>query len=69
MTKKQKAFYDYLQKLKTEERDGSRFVETAQRAFFEYWEKFERDGVKDSLTVAMEATEAFIGHPVGVHLN
>ena len=69
MTKKQKAFYDYLQKLKTEEREGSRFVETAQKEFFRYWEKYEKDGVKDSLTVAMEATEAFVGHPVKVHLN
>ena len=45
MTKKQKAFYDYLQKLKTEEREGTRFVETAQKEFFRYWEKYEKDGV------------------------
>jgi hypothetical protein len=69
MTKKQRTFYDYLQKLKTEEREGTRLVETALREFFKYWEKYEKDGVKDSMTVAMEATEAFVGHPVKVHLN
>lgn len=69
MTKKQKAFFDYLQKLKAEEREGTRFVETALRAFFRYWEKYEKDGVKDSMTLAMEATEAFIGLTVKVHLN
>lgn len=69
MTKKQKTFYDYLQKLKTEEREGARFVETALREFFKYWELYERQGVKDSMTVAMEATESFVGHPVKVHLN
>lgn len=70
MTKKQKAFYDYLQKLKTEEKEkGTRFVETALMKFFKYWEKYEKEGVKDSMTVAMEATEAFVGHPVKVHLN
>lgn len=69
MTKKQKAFYDYLQKLKTEEREGTRFVETALKAFFRYWEKYEKDGVKDSMTLAMEATEAFVGLPIVAHLN
>lgn len=69
MTKKQKAFYDYLQELKTEEREDTRFVETALKAFFRYWEKYEKDGVKDSMTVAMESTEAFVGLPVKVHLN
>lgn len=69
MTKKQKAFYDYLQKLRTEEREGTKFVETALKEFFKYWEKYEKDGVKDSMTVAMEATETFVGHPVKVHLN
>jgi hypothetical protein len=37
--------------------------------FFKYWENYEKQGVKDSMTVAMEATEAFVGHPVKVHLN
>ena len=69
MTKKQKAFFDYLQNLKAEEREGTRFVETALREFLKYWEKYEKDGVKDSMTVAMEATEAFVGYPVKVHLN
>jgi hypothetical protein len=66
MTKKQKSFYDYLQKLKAED---IRFVKTALLEFFKYWENFEKQGVKDSMTVAMEATEAFVGHPVKVHLN
>lgn len=69
MTKKQKAFFDYLQKQKAEERKDTRFVETALREFFRYWEKYAKDGVKDSMTVAMEATEAFVGLPVKVHLN
>lgn len=64
MTKKQKVFYNYLQKLKTEEKEGSRLVETALKEFFKYWEKYKKDGVKDSLTVTMEATEAFVGVPV-----
>jgi len=67
MTKKQKAFFDYLQKLKTY--DNQRFVDTALTWFFRYWEKYEKDGVKDSMTVAMEATEAFVGLPVKAHLN
>lgn len=69
MTKKQKAFFDYLQKLKTEERKGTRFVETALNSFFRYWEMYEKQGVKDSMTIAMEATEAFVGLPVVAHLN
>ena len=69
MTKKQKAFFDYLQKLKTEERENTRFVETALREFFKYWELYEKQGVKDSMTIAMESTEAFVGLPVVAHLN
>ena len=69
MTKKQKEFFDYLQKLKAEEREDTRFVEIALIKFFKYWEKYEKDGVKDSMTVAMESTEAFIGLPIVVHLN
>ena len=69
MTKKQKAFYDYLQKLKAEEREDTRFVETALREFFKHWELYEKQGVKDSMTIAMEATEAFVGLPVVAHLN
>ena len=69
MTKRQKAFYDYLQKLKAEEREDTRFVETALREFFRYWEKYEKDGVKDSMTVAMESTEAFVGLPVVAYHN
>ena len=69
MTKKQKAFFDYLQKLKAEEREDTKFVETAFREFFKYWEKYEKDGVKDSMTLAMESTEAFVGLPITVHLN
>ena len=67
MTKKQKAFFDYLQKLKSY--GNQRFVETALKEFFRYWEKYEKDGIKDSMTVAMESTEAFIGIPVSVHMN
>ena len=69
MTKKQKAFFDYLQKLKAEEREDTRFVETALKMFFKYWEKYENDGVKDSMTIAMESTEAFVGLPISVYLN
>ena len=67
MTKKQKAFFDYLQKLK--EYGVPRFIETARKEFFRYWEKYEKDGIKDSMSVAMEATEAFVGLPVVIHLN
>ena len=67
MTKRQKEFYDYLHKLKAY--DNPKFVETALREFFKYWEMYEKQGVKDSMTVAMEATEAFVGLPVVVHLN
>lgn len=67
MTKKQKEFFDYLQKLKSY--GNPRFVETAQKEFFRYWEKYEKDGVKDSMTIAMESTEAFVGLPVKAHLN
>ena len=66
MTKKQKTFYDYLQKLKAED---IRFVKTALLEFFKYWENYEKQGEKDSMTVAMEATEAFVGLPVKAHLN
>jgi hypothetical protein len=69
MTKKQKEFFDYLQKLKAEEREGTRFVEIALIKFFRYWEKYEKDGIKDSMTIAMESTEAFVGLPITVHLN
>ena len=69
MTKKQRAFFDYLQKLKAEDGEGTKFVETALSAFFRYWEEYERSGVKDSMTTAMEATESFVGLPVVAHLN
>lgn len=62
MTKRQKEFYDYLQKLKAY--DNPKFVEIALKEFFKYWEKYEKDGVKDSMTIAMEATEAFVGLPI-----
>lgn len=67
MTKKQKEFYDYLQKLKAY--DNPKFVETALREFFKYWELYEKQGMKDSMTIAMESTEAFVGLPITVHLN
>lgn len=67
MTKKQKLFFNYLQKL--ESYNNPNFVETALKEFYKYWKKYEKDGVKDSMTVAMESTEAFIGLPISVHLN
>ena len=63
MTKKQKTFYEYLQKL---EEKNPKFVEDALGAFFRYWKKYEKDGVKDSITIAMEATESFVGLPIVV---
>lgn len=66
MTKKQKAFYDYLQKLKAED---IRFVKTALLEFLKYWENYEKQGCKDSMTIAMGATEAFVGLPIKAHLN
>lgn len=67
--KKQKAFYDYLQKLKAAERKDTRFVETALMEFFKWWEEYEKEGVVDSMTTAMESTEAFVGYPIRVHLS
>ena len=67
MTKKQKAFYDYLHKL--ESYGNQKFIETALKEFYKYWKKYEKDGIKDSMTIAMESTEAFVGLPVSVHLN
>ena len=40
MTKKQKDFYEYLQKLKSY--DNLKFVETALKAFSKYWEIYEK---------------------------
>ena len=68
MTKKQKAFYDCLQKLKAG-KNGTRLVEAALMKFFKCWEMYEKDGIKDSMTVAMEATEALVEYLVRVHLN
>jgi hypothetical protein len=67
MTKKQKLFFNYLQKL--ESYNNPKFVETALKEFYKYWKKYEKDGVKDSMTLAMESTEAFVGLPISVHLN
>ena len=67
MTKRQKAFFDYLKKL--ESYNNLKFVEIALKEFYKHWKRYEKDGVKDSMTVAMEATEAFVGLPVKVHLN
>lgn len=66
MTKKQKSFYDYLQKLKSIDQ---KFAERALKEFLKFWEKYEHDGVADSMTEAMVSTEAFIGMPVTAHLN
>lgn len=67
MTKYQQTFFDYLQKLKSY--NNPKFVETALKAFLRYWEKYEKDGVKDSMILAMESTESFVGLPVEAHLN
>lgn len=72
MTKKQKAFYEYLQKLKSNDIEygtNFKFVNTALKEFFKYWERYEKQGVKDSMILAMESTEAFVGLPISVHLN
>ena len=69
MTKKQKAFFFFFLELKAQEKEGKKFVETALREFFKYWELYEKQGVKDSMAVAMEATEAFVGLPVVAHHN
>ena len=73
MTKKQKVFYDYLQKLKIADKESnnkdSKFANTALKEFFRYWEMYEKRGCKDSMTLAMESTEAFVGLPIVVHLN
>lgn len=62
MTKRQKEFYDYLQKLKSYGKP--KFVETALKEFFKYWELCEKQGCKDSMTLAMESTESFVGLPI-----
>ena len=67
MTKRQKEFFDYLQKLETY--NNSDFVVTALKEFYKYWKMYEKQGVKDSMTTAMESTEAFVGLPITVHLN
>ena len=67
MIKRQKAFFDYLQKL--ESYNNPEFVETALKEFYKYWKRYEKDGVKDSMTVAMESTESFVGLPIKAHLN
>ena len=67
MTKKQKAFLDYLQKL--EKYNNPEFVVTALKEFYKYWKMYEKRGVKDSMTTAMESTEAFVGLPITAHLN
>ncbi len=67
MTKYQQTFFDYLQKLKSY--NDPKFVEIALREFLKYWEMYEKQGVKDSMRVAMESTEAFVGFPIKAHIN
>lgn len=67
MTKYQQTFFGYLQKLKSY--NDPKFVETALKEFFRYWEMYEKQGVKDSMRVAMESTEAFVGLPINVHIK
>lgn len=66
MTKTQQEFIDYL---KTLEAENTRFLDTALKEFYKYWKKYEKDGIKDSMTMAMKTTVAFVGLPVQVHIN
>ena len=66
MTKTQQEFIDYLRILEAE---NTRFLDTALKGFYKYWKKYEKDGIKDSMTIAMKATMAFVGLPVQVHIN
>ena len=65
MTKTQQEFIDYLKILEAE---NTRFLDTALKGFY-YWKKYEKDGIKDCMTMAMKATMAFVGLPVQVHIN
>ena len=66
MTKTQQEFIDYL---KTLEAENTRFLDTALKEYYKYWKKYEKDGIKDSMTMAMKTTVAFVGLPVQVHFN
>ena len=66
MTKTQQEFIDYLRILEAE---NTRFLDTALKEFYKYWKKYEKDGIKDSMPMAMKATMAFVGLPVQVHIN
>ena len=66
MTKTQQEFIDYLRILEAE---NTRFLDTALKGFYKYWKKYEKDGIKDCMTMAMKATMAFVGLPVHVHIN
>ena len=66
MTKTQQEFIDYLKRLEAE---NTRFLDTALKEYYKYWKKYEKDGIKDCMTIAMKATMAFVGLPVKVHIN
>ena len=66
MTKTQQEFIDYLKILEAE---NTKFLDTALKVFYKYWKKYEKDGIKDCMTMAMKATMAFVGLPVQVHIN
>ena len=66
MTKTQQEFIDYLKILEAE---NARFLDTALKVFYKKWKKYEKDGIKDCMTMAMKTTMAFVGLPVKVHIN
>lgn len=66
MTKTQQEFIDYLKRLEAE---NTRFLDAALKEYYKYWKKYEKDGIKDCMTIAMKATMAFVGLPVQVHFN
>ena len=66
MTKTQQEFIDYLRIL---EAKNTRFLDTALKEYYKYWKKYEKDGIKNCMTIAMKATMAFVGLPVQVHIN
>ena len=66
MTKTQQEFIDYLKILEAE---NTRFLDTALKGFYKYWKKYEKDGIKDCMTMAMKKTMAFVGLPVQVQIK
>lgn len=70
MTKYQSDFYNYLLELeKFENEYGKEYLNVAFEELFKYWKQYEKQGIKDSLQLAMKSTESFVGLPVKIHLN